>query len=96
MKIYEGVEVTGILLDGGRVSGVRIKEEEISSPIVVNAGDPYAALIGKRAGVEIPVKPLRRQIFITAPFKLSDQNIPLTIDFHRGWYFRPDIGAFGD
>jgi sarcosine oxidase subunit beta len=94
VKICEGVEATGILLDGGRVSGVRSKEEEISSPIVVNAGGPYAALIGKMAGVEIPVKPLRRQIFITAPFKLSDQTIPLTIDFHRGWYFRPEVDGF--
>jgi sarcosine oxidase subunit beta len=31
---------------------------------------------------------LRRQIFITAPFPLTNRPIPLTIDFHRGWYFR--------
>jgi sarcosine oxidase subunit beta len=41
-------------------------------------------------GIKIPVKPLRRQIFITAPFHLSDHPIPLTIDLHRGWYFRQE------
>ncbi len=93
-KLHEGVEVTGILSEGGRVTGVRTRDGEISSPIVVNAGGPYAALIGEMAGVKIPVKPLRRQIFITAPFKMADQNIPLTIDFHRGWYFRPEGDGF--
>jgi sarcosine oxidase subunit beta len=42
-------------------------------------------------GIKIPVKPLRRQIFITAPFHLSDRPIPLTIDFYRGWYFRQEV-----
>jgi sarcosine oxidase subunit beta len=94
VKIYEGVEATGILLAGDRVSGVSTQDAEISSPVVVNAGGPYAAVIGKMAGADIPVKPLRRQIFITAPFKLSDRNIPLTIDFQRGWYFRPEVDGF--
>jgi sarcosine oxidase subunit beta len=41
-------------------------------------------------GIKIPVRPLRRQIFITAPFHLTDRSIPLTIDFHRGSYFRQE------
>jgi sarcosine oxidase subunit beta len=46
------------------------------------------------AGLRIPVKPLRRQVFVTAPFHLTDQTIPLTIDFHRGWYFRQEVDGF--
>jgi sarcosine oxidase subunit beta len=41
-------------------------------------------------GIKIPVKPLRRQIFVTAPFHLTDCPFPLTIDFHPGWYFRQE------
>jgi sarcosine oxidase subunit beta len=90
VKIFEGMEVVGILLGKGKIHGVKTKDEEISTPLVVNAGGPYAALIGEMLGVKIPVKPLRRQIFITAPFHLADRPIPLTIDFHRGWYFRQE------
>jgi sarcosine oxidase subunit beta len=90
VKIFEGMEVVGILLGEGKIHGVKTKDEEISTPMVVNAGGPYAALIGEMVGVKIPVKPLRRQIFITAPFHLADRPIPLTIDFHRGWYFRQE------
>jgi sarcosine oxidase subunit beta len=91
VKIYEGIEVVEILLRKGKVIGVRIKDEEISTPMVINAGGPHAESIGKMAGVKIPVKPLRRQVFITAPFHLTDRPIPLTIDFHRGWYFRQEV-----
>ena len=90
VKIYEGTEVLGISLANGKIRSVKTKGEEISTPVVVNAGGPYAASIAEMVGVKIPVKPLRRQIFITAPFHLSDSSIPLTIDFHRGWYFRSE------
>ena len=91
VEIYEGEEVKEILVSKGKVMGVRTDREEISAPIVVNAGGPYASLIGEMAGVQIPVRPLRRQVFVTAPFHLTDQTIPLTIDFHRGWYFRQEL-----
>jgi len=91
VKIYEGAEVIGILSEKGKVKSVKVGEEVISTSTVVNAGGPYAASISKIVGIEIPVKPLRRQIFITAPFHLSDRPIPLTIDFHRGWYFRKEV-----
>jgi sarcosine oxidase subunit beta len=94
VKIYEGTEVLGIVVEQGRAKGVRTKEGEISSLVVVNAGGPYASLIGEMAGIKIPVKPLRRQIFVTAPFHITDQSIPLTIDFHRGWYFRQEGDGF--
>jgi len=91
VKIFEGVEVTGISLTKGRVRGIKTKDEEISAPVIVNAAGPYAASVGEMVSVKIPVKPLRRQIFITAPFHLTDRPIPLTIDFHRGWYFRQEV-----
>jgi sarcosine oxidase subunit beta len=91
VKIYEGVEVVGISIINDKVQGVKMRSEEISTPIVVNAGGPFASSIGEMAGVKIPVRPLRRQIFITAPFHLTDQTIPLTIDFHRGWYFHQEV-----
>ena len=93
-KIIEGVEATGVCIKEGRVVGVQTSDGEISTSFVVNAAGPHASLIGEMAGVKVPVKPLRRQIFITAPFHLTDLSVPLTIDFHRGWYFRPEVDGF--
>ncbi len=94
VEIWEGTEVKTVMVEKGRVKGVKTEKEEISAPIVVNAGGPYASLIGAMAGFELPVKPLRRQVFVTAPFDLTDQVIPLIIDFHRGWYFRRELDGF--
>jgi len=94
VKIHEGVEVVGIQAKGRKVESVITKEGEISTGVVVNAAGPHAAQIGAMAGVDVPVKPLRRQIFITAPFRITDQGIPLTIDFHRGWYFRQEVDGY--
>jgi len=93
VRLYEGAEVIGISITRGKVRGVKTRTEEISAPMVVNAGGPFASSIGEMAGVKIPVKPIRRQIFVTAPFHLTDQTIPLTIDFHRGWYFRQETSG---
>jgi len=88
VKIYEGTEVQQILQGRGKITGVRTSAGDISAPIVINAAGPYAAQVGEMAGVEVPVKPFRRQIFFTAPFPWIADPIPLVIDFHRGWYFR--------
>jgi sarcosine oxidase subunit beta len=94
VKIYEGAEAREILVAQGRVMAVRTSDGEISSPVVVNAGGPYASSVGEMADMKIPVKPLRRQVFVTAPFHLTERDIPLTIDFHRGWYFRREVDGF--
>lgn len=94
VTIHEGEEVKDILVERGRVTGVRTDGGEISSPVVVNAGGPYASSVGELAGINIPVKPLRRQVFVTAPFHLTERSVPLTIDFHRGWYFRREVDGF--
>jgi sarcosine oxidase, subunit beta len=88
VKIFEGIEVIRILHEKGKITGVQTTQGEIAAPVVVNAAGPYAEEIGKMAGIEVPVKPFRRQIFFTAPFPWIPDPIPLVIDFHRGWYFR--------
>lgn len=94
VKIYEQTEVIGIHIEGNRVTGVETNKGEIESPIVVNAAGPWAADIGRMAGIDIPVTPLRRQLFVTAPFELADEPVPLTIDFDHGWYFRQEGKGF--
>ncbi len=88
VKIYEGTEVQQIFLENGKVTGVGTSKGNIAAPIVINAAGPYAEDVGRLAGIEVPVKPYRRQIFFTAAFPWIPDPIPLVIDFHRGWYFR--------
>jgi len=88
VRIYENTEVQQIFVEKGKITGVGTPKGNIAAPIVISAAGPYAEEVGKMAGVEIPVKPYRRQIFFTAAFPWIPDPIPLIIDFHRGWYFR--------
>jgi len=88
VRIYEGTEVLEIQKKKGKIASVRTSKGDIATPIVVNAAGPYAGLVGKMAGVEVPVQPYRRQLFFTGPFSHIPDPIPLVIDFHRAWYFR--------
>jgi sarcosine oxidase subunit beta len=88
VKIYEETEAQQILQERGRIVGVSTSQGKIAAPMVINAAGPRAAEVGKMAGIEVPVKPYRRQIFFTTPFPWIPDPIPLVIDFHRGWYFR--------
>jgi sarcosine oxidase, subunit beta len=90
-RIVEGVEVTGIDVERGRVRGVRTTQEAISAPLVINAAGPTAARIGRLAGVELAVHPRRRHIFFTEPFPEIPGPVPLTHDRASGFYFRKEM-----
>lgn len=86
-------EVIGIEVDGGRVRGVRTKSGRVSTRHVVNAAGPFAAEVGRMAGVEVPVVPLRRFIWTTKPFDHVPSRWTLVIDFSTGFYFHRESGG---
>lgn len=87
--IVEDCEVTAITRDAGRVTGVVAGDAHVAADVVVNCAGPYAAVVGRMAGVDIPVRPFRRHIFVTEPFSLS-RPVPMTVDFHTSFYFHPE------
>jgi len=93
-RIYEGIEAVGIMIEKGRVTGVDTREGKISCGWVVNAAGPYASSVGAMAGIEIPVTPIRRQVFTTSPYHRIPGTIPLVIDLERGWYIRREGEGF--
>ena len=93
VKIHEQRGVTGILKNEHTVQGVMTSVGPIHVPIVVNAAGPAAGRIGDMAGVPVPIKPYRRQLFTTHPLPAFASEPPLTVDYHRNWYFRGELGG---
>jgi sarcosine oxidase subunit beta len=89
-RLREGVEVTGIDIAAGRVQGVRTSAGDIATRLVINCAGPWAASIGRMAGLEIPVLPYRRHIAVTGTFPAVPRNTPMTVDFHTSLYFHPE------
>jgi glycine/D-amino acid oxidase-like deaminating enzyme len=89
LEVYRATEVTGILIEGNRVVSVETTQGTISTGTVINAAGPYAREVGKMVGLEVPVLPYRRHIFITEP--LASGRVPasriMVIDFETTFYF---------
>ncbi len=81
------IEVTGIKVEHGKVTRVQTSVGDISSKIVFNAAGPWAGLVGRMAGIEIPITPLRRQMFTTNPIPEIPSDFPFVIDFAQSLYF---------
>ncbi|MCW5873981.1 MAG: FAD-binding oxidoreductase [Anaerolineales bacterium] len=81
------IEVTGLQVEGGAITGVHTNQGSIAAPLVLNAAGPWAAPIGKMAGVDIPIIPVRRQIVTTTPLPGIPADFPFVIDFAKSLYF---------
>lgn len=81
------VEVTGIHLQAGSVVSVETTAGKIDTRCVVNAAGPWAGEIGRMAGIDIPITPLRRQMLTTTPLPDIPPDFPFVIDFAQSLYF---------
>ena len=104
VEIVREAEVTGVRLDRHRVAEVRTSKGNISTPVLINAAGPWAKSIGRMLGVDVPVEPERRHIFIaSAPGGGSWDDarhrgrVPasrlLVIDFETTFYFHREGGG---
>ncbi|MGQ4808346.1 4-methylaminobutanoate oxidase (formaldehyde-forming) [Candidatus Entotheonellaceae bacterium PAL068K] len=94
VRILQDTPVTEVLVGNGRVQGVRTPRGDIATRTVLNAAGPYAAVVGRMAGLEIPVKPLRRQVFVSAPVPELPEEIPQIMDLAYGTTYRREGEGF--
>ncbi len=92
-RFREEEPVIAITREGGRVSAVRTPKGQITCKTVVNAAGAWGAEVGALAGIDLPIKPLRRQIFVTDPVPGLDRDFPLTVEFGSSLYFHRESGG---
>ena len=93
VRFREQQPVIGITRGGDRVTGVRTASGDIACATVVNAAGAWAADLGAFAGIDLPIRPLRRQIFVTEPVPGLDRDFPLTVEFASSLYFHRESGG---
>jgi sarcosine oxidase subunit beta len=84
--IRTGCEVVGFARTPGGVEGVVTRDGSLFASTVVIATGAWSGVVGTLAGIDIPVRPLRRSKFITAPlsFDKIPAATPFVIDPHLG------------
>jgi sarcosine oxidase subunit beta len=86
-------KATGIQQDAQGVSAVETNRGTIATRTVVNAAGPFAGVIGDMLGLDLPVRPVRRQKAYITPRAEIPQDAPLSIDLSRDSYWRPETGG---
>ncbi|MEN9934952.1 MAG: hypothetical protein RLZZ387_1531 [Chloroflexota bacterium] len=89
-RLERSSPATSIRVEGGRVTGVETPDGLVSCATVVNAAGSWAGAVGALAGLDVPVKPYRRCVYVTEPFETIPGPIPLTIDVASGFYMRKE------
>ncbi|OLZ68938.1 sarcosine oxidase subunit beta [Streptomyces sp. IMTB 2501] len=79
--------VLGLDTAADRVVGVHTSHGRIACSTVICTAGAWSAHIGAMAGVDLPVRPVKRQLSFTAPLTPPAPRIPFTIDFCSTAYF---------
>ena len=78
------------LLRAGRAGGawrLETTRGAFEAGAVVNAAGAWAGEVARRAGLELPVVPYRRMVYLTGPMAEA-RGLPLTVDVATGFYLR--------
>jgi sarcosine oxidase, subunit beta len=84
---------TGIRQDASGVCAVETPRGAIATRLVVNAAGPFAGVVGRMLGLDLPLQPVRRQKVYIAPKPQIPQDAPLVMDVARDTYWRPETGG---
>jgi len=77
------------MMRGSMVRGVRTTHGEVGARIVVDAAGAWAGCVG-RESAPLPLKRLRRHLFVSGDSELLPHIAPLVWDLDAGYYVRPE------
>ncbi|WP_349270556.1 oxidoreductase [Mycolicibacterium parafortuitum] len=93
VRVRQGTAVAGLLVDGDRVTGVRLADgSEISAGTTVVATGVWTRPFLAPHGIDIPIKVIREQIVMIDP-GIDIGKVPVFSDLVSLQYVRPEVGG---
>ena len=92
VKIFENVEVSDILVEGGRAVGVRHERGEIRASTTVLATGMWSREIGRKIGVSLPLQAAEHFYILTEPIDGLPKNLPVLRAPDECAYYKEDAG----
>jgi sarcosine oxidase subunit beta len=94
VDVRERTALTGLITEGGRVTGVRTTDGDIYTDRVVIAGGAQLQELGTVLGARIWAAGARHQVVVTAAHPdLAPSQLPMVFDLPSGIYWRPEEGG---
>jgi glycine/D-amino acid oxidase-like deaminating enzyme len=93
VRIVEGVEVTGVLCEAGRVTGVRTAEGDVRCDVLINCAGQWARQFGALAGVNVPLYPAEHFYIVTDKIPGVHPMLPVMRDPDGFIYYKEEVGG---
>jgi sarcosine oxidase, subunit beta len=85
--VEQSSPVERIVVEGGRVAGVESARGRIDTDCVILTAGVWSRELAATAGLNLPVEPQRRFMYMTGGAPDFPERLPLTVDFSTSFYF---------
>lgn len=92
VTIVEGVKVTNILTERGRVTGVETDRGTVQAEFVVNCAGMWGRDVGRMAGVHLPLQACEHFYILTEPSNDIPRDLPVLRVPDECAYYKQDAG----
>ena len=93
VKVVEDIEVTGVLTEHGRVTGVRTAQGDVRCEILVNCAGQWARQFGALAGVNVPLYSAEHFYIVTDRIAGVHPMLPVMRDPDGFIYYKEEVGG---
>src|SRR5215472_2869335 len=96
-RIFEGCKVTEVIVERGRVAGLRYRDDDgeavLRCEIVVNCAGQWARELGVLAGVNVPLFSAEHFYLVTGPIAGVHPDLPVMRDPDGYIYYKEEVGG---
>ena len=92
-RIVTGVNVTQIITDGNRVTGIKTENGMVNAKKVVVAANVWSPKLLHTLGLTVPISPTRKQVCLYKPAGATGYPRLVTDDFVNDLYMKPEGGG---
>ncbi len=89
-RLVQDCTVSGVKVNGGRITGVDTAQGEFHAPVVVNCAGAWAEKLNQMVGLELPYDTWRHDTMFVMRPRQAGPSHPATIDFRHEMYFRSE------
>ncbi|MDD5333193.1 MAG: FAD-dependent oxidoreductase [Rhodoferax sp.] len=93
VKMLEGIEVTGVIIERGRAVGIQTTQGEVRCEVLVNCAGQWARQFGRLAGVNVPLYSAEHFYIVTGKIAGVLPNLPVMRDPDGFIYYKEEVGG---
>jgi glycine cleavage system aminomethyltransferase T/glycine/D-amino acid oxidase-like deaminating enzyme len=93
VKMAEGIEVTGVIIENGKAVGVKTAQGEVRCEVIVNCAGQWARQFGKLAGVNVPLYSAEHFYIVTGRIPGVHPMLPVMRDPDGYIYYKEEVGG---